>query len=171
MKNEALYRKTVDILVDAYFKDTLEHGNCYACAVGNMIAGNCGFEFLNSDTVGWQAFPNIYTGRGKMFWNNSNKIKDNPVMYLTENREEKLTRAAEILIKKTGYSFDELFRIENAFEKQDKMDSFDCKDEYMFNGLMAVINVLDEIHENKDEQVTQTQKSRFNKKLVCETVN
>lgn len=47
MKRPELYQKTVDILVKAYFDDTLQHGNCYACAVGNIIAGNCGDDSNN----------------------------------------------------------------------------------------------------------------------------
>ncbi len=41
MKNKSLYDKTVSILVDAYMNDTLQHGNCFACAVGNIVAANC----------------------------------------------------------------------------------------------------------------------------------
>jgi hypothetical protein len=55
MKRQELYNNTVDILVQAYFNDTLAHCDCSACAVGNMIAGNCGYElkYVTEDVSGF----------------------------------------------------------------------------------------------------------------------
>jgi hypothetical protein len=45
MNRPEVYHKSVQILYDAYFNDTLDvMVNCYACAVGNLIAGNLGME-------------------------------------------------------------------------------------------------------------------------------
>jgi len=40
MKNKKLFDKTISILVNAYLKGTLIHGDSCACAVGNLIAGH-----------------------------------------------------------------------------------------------------------------------------------
>ena len=164
MKNPELYKKTVDILVAAYFNDTLEHGNCYACAVGNIIAGNCGYGFIKMEKNDVVApLFNVYTGCGKLYWDRDNDINNNPLQKMTGGHFMELATTKQWeFIRKTGYSGGELARIEHAFESQNKGTK---SDEEMFNGLMAVINVLDEIHENKDEEITQTQKSRFNKTL------
>jgi hypothetical protein len=39
------FNHTVNVLVKAYLNDTLRHNNCYACAVGNMIASANGFKY------------------------------------------------------------------------------------------------------------------------------
>jgi len=44
----ASFENTVDILVKAYINDTLEHNNCYACAVGNIVAHNMGERFVKA---------------------------------------------------------------------------------------------------------------------------
>ncbi len=158
MKNETLYNKTVDILVQAYLNDTLIHGNCFACAVGNMVASNMGFQFVvdnstnhNPHRLGW----------GEGYFYSSNNIK--PTWFDMcgpyGGLEYESPKALE-QIKSTGYSFEELIRIERAFEVSDRGNS---KDEYMFNGLMAVIEVLDQIHENTDTVITETTKRKFNK--------
>lgn len=58
-------------------------------------------------------------------------------------------------IRASDYSLEELMKIEYTFET-----SFIGEDP-MFNSLMAVIDVLDEIHENKDEEVSQATKQKF----------
>ena len=49
--------------------------------------------------------------------------------------------------------------IERAFEISN--DENESKDVNIFNGLMAVIDVLDRIHENKEELITKASKARF----------
>lgn len=49
MKNKELFDKTIGILVNAYLNDTLENANCHACAVGNLVATNCGYEMIQSE--------------------------------------------------------------------------------------------------------------------------
>src|SRR5258706_8814339 len=63
MKNELLYNKTINILKEAYFNNTLQHNNCYACAVGNIIAGNMGLKFYMGDrgTLIWEDHRSDYS--------------------------------------------------------------------------------------------------------------
>ena len=163
MKNPELYKKTVDILVAAYFNDTLEHGNCYACAVGNIIAGNCGYGFIKMEKNDVVApLFNVYTGCGKLYWDRDNDINNNPLQKMTGGHFMELATTKQWeFIRKTGYSGGELARIEHAFESAPGEEEY--SDEWMFNGLMAVIEVLDQIHENKDEATTKESKDKFKK--------
>lgn len=34
------FKHTMDLLVQAYFDNTLKHGNCSKCAVGNICGGD-----------------------------------------------------------------------------------------------------------------------------------
>lgn len=157
MKNEQLYNKTVDILVQAYFDNTLVHGNQCGCAVGNIVASNMGIK--------------IFKGRrGQVFWSKEAKIWKDAAWYgyIThaspqEKEFEYSISKAKNQIKKTGYSFSEIGQIEGAFERADFGAS---EEDFMFNGLMAVIDVLDEIHENKDTNVSQTTKNKFHRTTI-----
>ena len=147
MKKEELYNKTVDILVQAYLNDTLQHLNCYACAVGNMIAANLGIKMIKEDTmIKWEDYGdkkqvNWFAGLRGLSYASHEEFKKE--------------------IESTGYSIVEIDKIEKAFEGVPE------EGDKMFNGLMAVIDVLDEIHENQDTLVTAAQKERFKKEIVC----
>lgn len=158
MKQEQLYNKTVDILVQAYFNDTLRHGNCYACAVGNLIAANKGIKMVanNDGDIKWDGYKNYMDNTDDLFplWFSAikNCIKDEKDFLVNEAMVNELIY--------TGYSVDEIYKIEEAFE--DVWEDDDCKD-YMFKGLMQVIDILDQIHENTDTQVTTETKNKFQK--------
>lgn len=151
MKNESLYQDTVDILVNAYFNNTLAHGYCTACAVGNIVAANCGFN-LERNTMEWLDGDDTTTGKWSFVFMTTNNIQCVlPHLYQDEARRQ---------IDSTGYTWQELAKIEYAFESAPRGKS---EDEWMFNGLMAVIDVLDEIHENKELEVTKSTKLKFAK--------
>ena len=122
MKRPELYKKTVDILFNAYFNDMLRHGFCGACAVGNIIKANVG---IVSDNW-YYVIEEKRSGR-------SSQIAD-PEIARTE-------------INSTGYTINELAKIEAAFE-----GAPGWKEDYMFNGLVAVLEVLKEIHEVGEEE-------------------
>lgn len=152
MKNPELYNRTVDILVQAYFNDTLQHGNCHACAVGNLVAANCGYSFIKySDRQRWE--------KSSPYWQEVHMVGSCGTQWIAPDWYH---NGAKHQIDSTGYKWEETAKIELAFETAPKGNS---EDEWMFNGLMAVIDVLDEIHENTDKQVTQLSKSKFNKNL------
>jgi nuclear transport factor 2 (NTF2) superfamily protein len=129
---------TVNVLVKAYLEDTLAHQFCAACAVGNIISEarsykiskvGCGFEWVGQRTQ-WE---NVFM--------TSNGIQEfNIEGYQGEARTQ---------IDSTGYAPEELARIEFAFEMADNSDGYydDYTNEtWMFNGLMAVVDVLADIH-------------------------
>lgn len=133
MKNQKLFEKTVGILVNAYRNDTLEHGYCHACAVGNIIAANCGIE----DDLDWLEKTGDYpiTGWGLVFTTGAGYQRIN---------ESEYKGAAKFQIDSTGYSWQELAKIEYAFETAPKGNN---DDDWMLNGLLAVYDVLCDIHE------------------------
>lgn len=150
MNRENLYHKTVDILVQAYFNDTLEHDNCFACAVGNIVASGCNIELEKThgfSAVTWNSLQLPYWKT--VFLTGDCTQRVNPQNYKGIAKKQ---------IDATGYSWEQLAIIEYAFESAIKGNS---SEEYMFNGLMSVIEALDEIHENKDPEVSTKSKNRF----------
>ena len=133
MKNKELFERTVNILVNAYINDHLLHGSCSACVVGNL----CG---------------------RKMSWSN--------VFYTCGKTQdffiEEYVGEAKKQIDSTGYSLDELRKIEYSFETCER-DHDD--DKYMLNGLMSVIDCLMIIHEANIEE-TEYAKSLFIKETA-----
>ena len=152
MKNEALYRRTVDILVAAYFNDTLVHLDCTACAVGNIVAANKGLVLERLENGMVKLKNAVYEENTKWFTAifNGEFYQD-----CTEDVMEQ--------IRITGYNGFELASIEYAFEHASSGGSNDV---WMFNGLMAVIDALDIIHENTDTTATASTKQRFIKQMA-----
>lgn len=156
MKNKELYDKTVSILVDAYMNDTLQHGNYCGCAVGNMIASNMGIQINNilkedeDSEIEWIGVSD--TDASQWLW----LIYKDKSCLINE-------RLALRQIRSTGYSVEEIYKIEKAFEGSDRY----YEEDEMFSGLMAVIEALDIIHENTDTTLTNQTKKRFHKNETC----
>jgi hypothetical protein len=144
MKNEALYHKSVGILAKAYVDNTLVHGSCFACAVGNLIAGNCGYTFGHSDfqkgNICWNEVEHpVWIRAIRTVNDNGNHVQIlDLIRYIVDY-------CVSDQIDSTGYSFDELARIEYAFET-----NYTGHDP-MFTALLGVIDVLDDIHEVEKE--------------------
>ncbi len=167
MIKEQLYHKTVDILVQAYFNDTLKHSDCCACAVGNIIAANLGYNIKNNED---SRYPMVWVDGGgcKLPYPGSGKDSFGWGAAIVEGVNENHNYGeAKKQIDASGYSIYELAYIEKAFESANKEFFFGDdppSDEIMFKGLMEVINILDQIHENKDEVVTNSSKQKFTKR-------
>lgn len=138
MKNKELFDRTIAILVKAYQNDTLRHGSCAACAVGNLIAGNTGI--------------NIKTYNNDADWETDTYRSSDWYTVLMFGKTP--TIDVENQITSTGYSISDLLRIENAFE------SVGFNDDRMFSGLMSVCDTLMEIHEAGEVEI-QEAKSMF----------
>jgi len=132
------FNETVNVLVRAFFNGTLEKDNCYACAVGNIVASANGFTFQKCDKGGrkfrWEQFESLY--------GDSERHPSWTDVFFTRYsgkqvfRPEQFKGAAKKQIVKTGYTVNHLMSIEIAFEHSE--------DE--FEGLMNVVNVLADIH-------------------------
>lgn len=144
MKNEKLFSETIDILVKAYMNGTLIHGNCSACAVGNIVASRCDYKFQKTrQGVFWQHYVSMWNN---VFITSFGSQKVYPGYYRGEAKEQ---------IDSTGYTWQELAVIEKAFEFQ----NYHGSDADGYKGLMAVVDVLCEIHEC--EEVKEETKALF----------
>lgn len=149
MKNKELFYKSVNILQKAYFNGTLEHSECTACAVGNLIQGN-GYEFAYSLS--------------------DSKCPDNWLYFLRKEMRNFSVFPLGVdfvegkkQLEVTGYEIKDLDRIEKAFESAEK-NIYHPIDKDGFKGLCAVLDVLMEIHEfNKEEIKLPDNTKIFNK--------
>lgn len=126
---EATFENSVDVLVKAYLNDTLQRGECHACAVGNLIQSGVGRLFTECEKDELRFHQN---GWVKVFITMSHNSH--------YQRPENYKGIAKIQIDATGYSWQDLAKIEFAFESAPRTG------DEMFNGLMAVVDVLAEIH-------------------------
>ena len=143
----ATFENSVDVLVKAYLHGTLLHRWCSACAVGNLVASAIGDA------------PNVKSGH--TFKNGSPVLWSD--VFCTEDGAQEMDKDpdGEALeqIAATGYTIEELAKIEWAFEScggeppapdffldNSVMMKFKSDDQWMFNGLLAVVDVLAEIH-------------------------
>jgi hypothetical protein len=124
MKTPERFNKALKTLVQAFFNDTLAKGNCTQCAVGNMCGGRSDWSlvFITPSHGTQRIYEDWYDGNAKN------------------------------VIDKTGYTWEELARIEFSFEKNTKIngreyDNFSKQEimEDQYRGLMAVVEVLCEI--------------------------
>lgn len=147
MKNKNLYDKTVAILVKAYLNDTLQHCECTACAVGNIVAGNLN---IGLEKRGNQVYLKDESGMSSGRWFGA-------ISY-GRVKESRLTEEILHQIKSTGYTAQQLADIEQKFEHAYAPygTDDDFEPEWMYNGLMAVVQVLGEIHEVSQEVTEET---------------
>lgn len=141
MNDKQKFHHTISILVNAYMQGTLEHMDCAACAVGNIISASIKAEIYYDEHF-----------RQKM-WRRG-EVRIEPIwfnLFITPGigrRQRKWPHKYKGYVKKqvdaTGYSWQDLAKIEKAFESVSCGDG--NKDEWSFNGLMAVVDALAEIH-------------------------
>lgn len=139
----ATFGNTVSILVKAYLNDELAHKTCSACAVGNIVAAAIGTKPKRSPEGSSIEFDNNFFDNGD---------PAHAGWYYTINGTS--SSEGRYQIEKTGYSVKELQEIEHAFEhapgdptRKDGLFRGACIDPvWMFNGLMAVVDILADIH-------------------------
>lgn len=150
------FNHTVGVLVKAYLNNDLVHGDCSACAVGNIVAEAIGYKY-------YHVRPMHVSDSGKI------KIRGEgwaAVFCTTDKNSQSIVECeyvgdAKKQIDATGYTWQELARIELAFEQHNELyTGINCEDTAMFNGLIAVVDVLAEIH-NIDLETTEKAKALF----------
>lgn len=154
MNRPAMYQKSIDALVQAYFNDTLVHTNCMACAVGNLVAHANGavVKRRNEQLVQWETDNEIIFNMSDVpqnlrWWNG-----------VLSSRDPTISDGYG-----TGYTLKELSQIESAFE--DRGTGSRDRNWEMFESLMRVVSVLDRIHEVEDETISTASKERFHAKV------
>lgn len=157
------FDQTVSVLVKAYFKGTLEHGNCAACAVGNIIASSIGADVERQEFHWKRKGVNVIPIWDEVFC--SSGADDQTV--IPESYKGWVKRQ----IDASGYSWEELALIERTFEKHNPLEDQryneiddttdqEIEEKSMFNGLMSVVSVLAEIH-GVDLETTAEAKKLF----------
>lgn len=138
MNRPELFYKSVNILQKAYFKGTLKHGDCRACAVGNLIAGNAGMEnpICSLEWINKTGSDPNYNAGGCESW----------YAATPNGRYFAGMRVSIRQVELSGYDAYDLSEIERAFEGNK------CDDNDGFEGLCAVIDTLMEIHEFNSEE-------------------
>jgi len=143
------FNHSVNVLVRAYMNDTLEHNNCYACAVGNLVADAYGYTYTDAVDGGCRKKKALLQNNGRYFDRDKSGINVGADWYnlidfidfIDPNPQDPKGLKE---IEKTGYSFEEVKAIENAFESVSEYNK--SEDQYMLDGLMAVVDVLADIH-------------------------
>lgn len=160
MIRENLYYHSLNVLIRAYFNNTLQAGSCSACAVGNLIANACGYKVVESNikiTPTKTKICLVWNNKnGKLIYPDWNRVFSTRLIFGIFPVQKYMFANYKIFQKEidsAGYTLKELMKIEFAFEKGYK--KLFCSDR-MFSGLCAVVKVLDEIHENKDNEITRT---------------
>jgi hypothetical protein len=140
---EASFDNTVSILVKAFLEGTLTKGHCCACAVGNICATAIGAKVsIEGRTI---------TGLGMAEWSDYTPVWqrafatsdcDGESMQTTWPEKYERLPAVKEQIDATGYKWEQLARIEYAFESAEAGYGEAAE----FAGLMAVVDVLADIH-------------------------
>jgi len=143
---KASFEHSVDVLVKAYLNNTLKNGWCTACACGNLVAdamnttiGHDGHYFGNGVQANWDQIS-FY---GKL----------QPV-----NMQSGLYRKGLEQVEITGYTPEQIAKIEYAFEKA--ADYSEGLEERMYKGLMCTVDALADIH-GVDLDVKEEAKKMF----------
>jgi hypothetical protein len=174
MNRPELYHRTVGILYTAYFNDTLVHGTCCACAVGNLIAARLGYS-IRKEQVPYFGILEItehhwYDVNGKRVPDPIlNSMSSLPAQgwgafVCTPNpgrpQEIEWKYLSELVVQQqiaaTGYTPEEVILIERVFESA-KGETIEDR---MFDGLCRVLDALEAIHE-VHHQETIDQKKHF----------
>lgn len=149
-----LYKRTTDILYQAYFNDTLAHQDCGACAVGNICAGN-GIPKIIGNSYAENNFYN--NGAWAEAFTTGDNYQATWPDAITPGKEGYKENVAKV-INATGYAWTELAKIEYTFEAADKGNN---DEDWMFNGLVAVLEVLKDIHQVTDQDLLTANNNRF----------
>jgi hypothetical protein len=156
------FDNAIDALVKGFMNGTLVKGTCTACAVGNIVAKAVDGKITKTVSVNGLPKPNTILDFscsvsnaqwGTVFLSGGGRDHQErrPYNYHSEAREQ---------IDATGYTWEELARVELAFESNTKIShtwyssrNVDACIQDQYNGLMAVVDVLCEI-----EGIVDTQK-------------
>lgn len=172
MVKAPLYHQTVAILYNAYINNTLENGNLYAGAVGNLVAVALGYEYKRGTAPGFETdnenliylvwvkngvvmpYPNYVYDRDIVNgWHA-------PIIVIGENRfieKEYLKGPALEQINATGYNIKELSQIDKAFQSH----NFGPVEDSIYYGLIKVLEALHKIHYVIDEKLMEQNILRF----------
>lgn len=135
------FNHTVNVLVQAFLNDTLEQCNCYACAVGNLVAAANGYKLVKKEfKLGIGEIAHVRMVPEYMEEDYSSDLRGGHwyklISVFHKSRDVEVNASGRREIDSTGYTEEELTSVEQAFEHAAGE----------FEGLMAVVDVLADIH-------------------------
>lgn len=133
MKNPELFHRTVKYLIKALLNDTFDYGNCYACAVGHIVAGSMGLKVVKAY---YESFKWVDI-KGKEIQSLWGWVFCGGHIWHIDHKEGLKQ------LNSTGYSVGQLMQFEQEF----RIGSKRKQDEDLYAGVIAVIEVLHEIHQ------------------------
>jgi hypothetical protein len=153
------FDKAYNALYKAFMNNTLAKGTCTACAVGNIVADAMGGKVSIRG-------HNFVCDVHNTWWSNFFITFDNEQTIFDDYND---IPAYGRLKELTGYSVEELSKIEFAFETNTKIsfnEYFSSNEEQImedqFNGLMAVMDVMIKLDDVKEgEKYKETFKNKF----------
>ena len=147
------FEKAYNALYNAFMNDTLASGTCSACAVGNIVADAMGGKVKKLNTLLFDCDID------NEWWN---------LLFITSSNEQIISKLKDDsnvkhfrkkIFDLTGYRWNELAKVEYAFEVNTKIKHGDYDEhteqeimEDQFNGLMAVMDVLIKLDEVAEGQ-------------------
>lgn len=159
--NSKRFDNAISALVEAYLHGTLAAGTCVACAVGNMIAKASGMKIQPNNFNPYDDYNQTLPQ-----WGAALLIARHRCAFVTP---DELQIQIDNVVR-TGYSLEEIERIETAFENNTHISfrQYSVRDDQQidtdqYNGLMAVVDVLCELEGISD---VQTYKDMFVKELA-----
>lgn len=181
MNRPELYDQSVNRVLDAYNAKTLLHGVCKACAVGNILQTHLWANFLNSsiERINENSIETTHSQKlappGYMFVSGKTlATRNGEIGFVSKRKLVSLSASPATIqeeinnmkksIEDIGYSWQEIARIEKAFESSiaNTPEGYvyyktkeSSKGQYI--GLCAVLNELAIIHEIDVEKVDQNQ--------------
>ena len=151
MKTSERFNIAIKALVQAFLQGTLFKGYCSTCAVGNIISYHKGIKLSSCYDI---MLEKDGTEENTKWFDVFGTTRQDQFIY-----PHKYVNEAKEQIDSTGYTWQELAKIEYVFETNTKIPpdnytEYTLKeiDKDQFNGLMAVVDVLCEI-----EGITEVQ--------------
>lgn len=189
MKNKEQFENSVSVLVNAFFTSTLAKGTCSACAVGNLVAdgmngkiikmsrrdfetglNRLSYSCLDKDNIKNDGFMDFNKSQNNYAWKDLFfTAGGNQTVKFDHVKDEEVVKN----VNATNYSFWELMRIELAFETNTHIhikyyskssEKHIINDQ--FKGLMAVLDILFDIHEVEQDQKEEYEKMFSDHELV-----
>lgn len=157
-------QRAIDTLLDAINNRTLAKGNCYACAVGNLVARGLGAEIENTGIEFKSTDPDSDDWTLAFMTSNSGQS-----VFPAYFKHPKVVRC----VGATEFSLEELMKIEFSFEQASEIDALRY-DEHtdteiladQIKGIEAVLKVMisfDDIDANIQEVFT----SKVRQPITC----
>jgi len=154
MNRPNIYKKSVEILHDAYIRDYIGYFSCACGAAGNLIRANMGYKYEGDEKSHWWRDKN--NSQVKNSWINTYMFDGTEIIFDKSN----YVGLAKVQIDSTGYSLEELATIDTVFDQSP--DDYEEIEDSIFSGLNAVIDCLKTIHE-VEEEVIARDKEKFKK--------